>query len=183
MKLERKALAHYLDSSFGGEAPAWFLIGSDLEELSVELNPDIESVENILGQTSVRDNGYKPSTTVDPYYANPTDSIYKPIRDIAMERKKGDSCKTKILEVIIEDTEAKNHLAFQEDVIVKPTSYGGSTDGVAIPYDVHFAGNRKKGYVVITEGVPVFTEGEQPVTDNTTGTDSSDGSGEEEPTE
>lgn len=157
MKLERKALAHYLDSNFGKEAPAWFLIGSDLEELSVELNPDIESVENILGETSVRDNGYEPSTTVDPYYANPTDSIYAPIRDIALERKKGDSCKTKILEVLIEETAADSHLAFQEDVIVKPTSYGGGVEGVAIPFDVHFAGNRVNGTVKIADGVPTFT--------------------------
>ena len=157
MKLERKALAHYLDSSFGGTAPAWFLLGSDLEELSVELNPDVESVENILGETSVRDNGYEPSTTVDPYYANPEDAIYPKLRDIALERKKGDACKSKILEVIIEDTEAQTHLAFQEDVIVKPTSYGGGVEGVAIPFDVHFAGNRKKGTVKITEGVPTFT--------------------------
>ncbi|MGN0506636.1 MAG: hypothetical protein ACI4FZ_08750 [Lachnospiraceae bacterium] len=158
-KLERKALAHYLDSSFGGVQAAWFLLGADLEELSVELNPDVESVTNILGETSVRDNGYEPSATADPYYANPEDAIYEKIRDIALERKKGDACKTKILEVIIEDTKDASHLAFVEDVIVKPTSYGGGTDGVAIPFDVHFAGNRKKGTVTITEGVPVFTEG------------------------
>lgn len=157
MKLERKALAHYLDSSFGGTAPVWFLLGSDLEELSVELNPDVESVENILGETSVRDNGYEPSTTVDPYYANPEDAIYPKLRDIALERKKGDACKSKILEVIIEDTEAQTHLAFQEDVIVKPTSYGGGVEGVAIPFDVHFAGNRVKGTVKLTGGVPTFT--------------------------
>ena len=158
-KLERKALAHYLDSSFGGVQAAWFLLGADLEELSVELNPDVESVKNILGETSVRDNGYEPSATADPYYANPEDAIYEKIRDIALERKKGEACKTKILEVIIEDTKDASHLAFVEDVIVKPTSYGGGTDGVAIPFDVHFAGNRKKGTVTITEGVPVFTEG------------------------
>ena len=180
MKLERKALAHYLDSTFGGEKPDWFLIGSDVEELSVELNPDVESVENILGQTSVRDNGYEPSTTVEPYYANTTDSIYKPIRDIAMMRKKGDACKSKILEVIIEDTEAENHLAFQEDVIVKPTSYGGGVEGIAIPFDVHFAGNRKKGTVTITNGVPVFTEETKTTTGNEAGAGSGDESGAEE---
>lgn len=157
-KLERKALAHYLDSTFNGTAPAWFLLGADLEELSVELNPDIESVKNIIGGVYVKDNGYEPSMSADPYYANPEDEIYEKIRDIALERKRGDECRTKILEVIIEDTKDANHLAFMEDVIVKPTSYGGGTDGVAIPFDVHFAGNRKKGKVTITDGVPAFTE-------------------------
>ena len=157
-KLERKALVHYLDSSFGGAQEAWFILGTDLEELAVELNPDVESVTNILGETSVRDKGYEPSATADPYYANPDDAIYPKIRDIALERLKGDACKTKILEVIVEDTGAESHLAFVEDVIVKPTSYGGGTDGVAIPFDVHFAGNRRKGTVKITAGKPVFTE-------------------------
>ena len=169
MKLARKALVHYIDSTFGGETPDWFLVGSDLEELSVELNPDVESVENILGETSVRDNGYEPSTAVDPYYANPEDSIYEKLRDIAMERKKGDACKSKILEVLIEDTEAESHLAFLEDIIVKPTSYGGGTEGVSIPFDVHFAGNRKKGAVVLKDRVPVFTEGAVPVGSSTAG--------------
>lgn len=159
-KLERKALAHYLDSTFGGEAASWFLLGADIEELSVELNPDVETVSNILGETSIRDNGYEPSTTADPYYANPDDAIYEKIRDIALERQKGDACKTKILEVIIEDTKETSYLAFIEDVVVKPTSYGGGTDGVAIPFDVHFAGNRKKGTVTIADGVPTFTAAE-----------------------
>ncbi len=163
-KLERKAMAHYLDSTFGGPQPDWFILGADMEELAVELNPDVESVTNILGETSVRDNGYEPSATADPYYANPDDAIYPKLRDIAMERLKGDACKTQILEVVIEDTKAESHLAFVEDVIVKPTSYGGGTDGVAIPFDVHFAGNRQKGTVKITDKKPVFT----PTTDTTT---------------
>lgn len=157
-KLERKAMAHYLDSTFGGASAEWFLLGADLEEFSVELNPDIEKVTNILGETSVKDSGYEPSATADPYYANPDDAIYDKLRDIALERKKGDACRTKILEVLIEDTEAESHLAFVEDVVVKPTSYGGGTDGISIPFDVHFAGNRRKGKVTISNKTPVFTE-------------------------
>lgn len=157
-KLERSAMAHYLDSSFGKETPVWFLLGADLEELAVELNPDMEPYKNILGQAGVRDNGYEPQATAEPYYANPDDSIYEPLRDIAMERKTGDACKTKVLEVMIEDVAAASHLAYLEDVVVKPTSYGGDTSGVSIPFDLYFCGNRKKGTVTITAGVPAFTE-------------------------
>lgn len=161
MKLERKAYATYLDATFGGTGtPSWFLVGKDIEDMSVELNPDTETVKNILGDTSVKDNGYEPSISADPYYANPTDSIYDNIKGIAMERKVGDACKTKILEVIIEDTEATSHEAYIEDVIVKPQSYGGDTSGFAIPFDVMFDGNRKKGTVTITSGVPTFTADE-----------------------
>lgn len=157
-KLARKAYATYLDAAFGGAGtPDWYLVGKDIEEMSVELNPDTESKENILGETSVTDNGYEPSISADPYYANPSDSIYPKVKAIAMERLKGDDCKTQILEVIIEDTEATDHEAYLEDVIVKPQSYGGDTSGFAIPFDVLFDGNRKKGTVKITDGKPVFT--------------------------
>lgn len=157
-KLARKAYATYLDATFGGkDSPNWYLVGKDIEDMSVELNPDTESKENILGETSVSDNGYTPSVSADPYYANPNDSIYPKIKSIAMERLKGDDCKTQILEVIIEDTSSTSHEAYIEDVIVKPQSYGGDTSGFAIPFDVLFDGNRKKGTVTITDGVPTFT--------------------------
>ena len=155
MKLERKALLHYIDASFGSGSPEWFLIGKDIEDMSVDLNPDTETVKNIIGETSVKDNGYEPSMSADPYYANPEDSIYDKIKDIAMQRLKGDACKTKILEVII-DGESP-YEAYIEDVIVKPQSYGGGTEGVNIPFDVLFDGNRQKGTVAIADKVPTFT--------------------------
>lgn len=157
MKLAREALMHYIDSSFGTDTATWFLIGKDIDDMSVELNPDTETTKNILGETTVKDNGYEPSMSADPYYANPEDSIYKKLVDIAMNRIKGDKCKTHILEVIIKDTVETTHQAWVEDVIVKPQSYGGDTSGVSIPFDVLFDGNRKEGTVTITSGVPKFT--------------------------
>lgn len=160
-KLERKILATYIDASFGGTNPSWFLVGKDIEEMSVELNPDVETVKNILGETSVKDNGYEPQMTADPYYANPDDAIYDKIKDIAMKRLKGDDCKTKILEIILVDTSSSGttptYEAYTENVIVKPTSYGGDTSGFAIPFDVYFDGGRVEGTATITSGVPTFT--------------------------
>lgn len=156
-KLDRKAYATYIDAKFGkSSSPEWFLIGKDIEDMSVELNSQMETVKNILGETSVRDNGYEPSISVTPYYANSTDAIYEHLKNIAMNRLKNDACKTKILEVIIEDTSASSHSAWTEDVIVKPTSYGGDTFGFAIPFDISFDGNRKEGTVTITDGKPTF---------------------------
>lgn len=161
MKLNREALMHYVDSKFGASgSPVWFLIGKDIEDMSVELNPDTETTKNILGETTVKDNGYEPSMSADPYYANPDDSIYEKLRDIAMNRLKGEACKTTLLEVLIDDTEATSHKAWTEDVIIKPQSYGGDTSGVAIPFDILFNGNRKEGTVTITGGTPSFTPSE-----------------------
>ena len=163
-KLNREALAHYLDYSFGLEAESatWEIIGDDIEKMSNELNPDIETLKNILGQTKTKDNGYEPTMDADPFYADPDKKLYPKIRDIALDRKKGDECKTLMLEVIVEDTEATNHLAYVQEVIVKPQSYGGDTAGLNIPFQVSEDGARTKGYVTATSlktGNPTFTEG------------------------
>lgn len=156
MKLTRGAYRTYLDSTFGvAGSPKWYLVGKDIEEMSVDLSPDVETKKNILDETSVNDKGYEPSTEADPFYADPTDELYPKLRDIAMGRLKGDSCKTKILEVIIEDTEGP-HLAYTEDVVVKPTKIGGDTAGVAIPFTIYYAGNRTKGTVTVANKVPTF---------------------------
>ena len=76
-KLNREALAHYLDYSFGLEAESatWEIIGDDIEEMSVEMNPDTETLKNILGQTKTRDNGYEPTMDADPFYADPEKEV------------------------------------------------------------------------------------------------------------
>lgn len=167
MKLNREAMRHYLDSTFGNVASSanWVILGDDIEEMSVELNSDTETTKTILGQTKTKDNGYEPSMDADPFYADPDNKLYPKIRDIALQQLKGDECKTLMLEVIVEDTEAENHLAFTQEVIVKPQSYGGDTSGVNIPFNVSFNGKRTKGYVsaaTLAEN-PTFTEGEIPL--------------------
>lgn len=166
-KLYREAMAHYLDTSFKltASSATWEIIGDDIEEMSVELNPDIETFKNILGQTKTTDNGYEPTMDADPFYADPDKKIYPKIRDIALGQLKGDDCKTLMLEVIVEDTEATNHLAYVQEVIVKPQSYGGDTAGVNIPFQVMFNGERTAGYVSaesLSGGNPTFTAGSIP---------------------
>lgn len=166
-KLNREALAHYLDYSFGGEAESatWEIIGDDIEEMSVEMNPDTETLKNILGQTKTRDNGYEPTMDADPFYADPEKKLYPKLRDIALGQLKGDECKTLMLEVIVEDTAAENHLAYVQEVLVKPQSYGGDTAGLNIPFQVSFNGARTKGYVTastLSSGNPTFTAGNIP---------------------
>ena len=164
-KLNREALAHFLDTTFNTSvadvAKATFeIIGDDIEEMSVEMNSDTEQVKNILGQTRTVDNGYTPSMDADPYYANPDKKLYPKLRDIAMKRLKGDACKTLMLEVIVEDTEAETHLAYVREVMVKPQSYGGGTEGFNIPFSVSEDGASVEGTVTaasLKTGEPTFT--------------------------
>ena len=141
-----------IDASFGGETPVWYKVGKRLSSLTVELNPDVTTEKNIFDETFATDNGYAPETSVDPYMANPDDEIYEKIRDIAMNRLVGDACRTKIMEILVEDEEETAHKAWTEYIIVKPTSVGGDTSGLSIPFNVYFDGGREEGTVTYANG-------------------------------
>ena len=96
----------------------------------------------------------------DPFYADPEKKLYPKLRDIAMNRLKGDQCKTLLLEVIVEDTSADTHKAWLREVMVKPQSYGGSTEGFNIPFTVSEDGDSVEGTVTAASmktGNPTFT--------------------------
>lgn len=156
-ELKRRYLIHFIDASFGGDTPKWFKIGKHIEDMSVELNPDTESIKNIWDETVIKDNGYEPNISAETYYANTEDEIYPKLKDIAMNRLTGDACKTKVLEVLVDKTE-EPYVAWIEDCIIKPQSYGGGQGGINIPFNIGFNGNRKQGTVTITDKVPTFTE-------------------------
>ena len=151
MKAERKYLAHYIDSAFDTtyDNAAYVLLGKDLEEFNVELNPDVETVRNILGENSVRHNGYDPSSDADPVYYEYNDALTEKVMEIAMLRKSGDACKTSYVEVLLkpgeDGAEPTVVRAVREDVYVIPNSYGGDNSGVQVPFSINYAGNRTVG--------------------------------------
>lgn len=143
-KAERKYLAHYIDASFGGSTANYVRLGKDLEEYNIELNPDVETKKNILGENSVIQNGYEVQAEVDPYYYEYDDALSEKIAEIANGRLLGDANKTTAVDVLI-DSAGTVEWAYREDVYVVPKSIGGDTSGVQIPFTVFYAGHRVKG--------------------------------------
>lgn len=143
-KIERKYLAHFLDASFGGTTTNYIRLGKDLEEYNEELNPDVEVNKNILGEQNVQHNGYEVQSEVDPYYAYTGEPLFEALAEIANERKTGDDCVTTKVDVLL-NTDGTVAWAYREDVWVVPSSIGGDTSGVQIPFTVYNAGNRVKG--------------------------------------
>jgi hypothetical protein len=165
MKLKREALAHYLDTAWNKKVAdaskaVFEILGDDVEDMSVEMNADTSQIKNILGQTKTTDNGFTPSMSADPWYADTESKLYPHMRDIVMEQITGDGRKTLMLEVIVEDTEATDHTAYLREVKVTPTSYGGGSEGFNIPFTVDFDGAWVKGTVTavsVKAGAPVFS--------------------------
>lgn len=156
MKAERKYLAHYIDAAFDTTyaEPEYVRLGKDLEEFTVELNPDVETSKNILGENSVKHNGYEASSDADPVYYEYDDALTEKVMEIAMLRKSGDTCKTSYVEVLLKpgasDAAPTVVRAVREDVFVIPNSYGGDTSGVQVPFTINYAGNRTEGTFDLT---------------------------------
>lgn len=151
--IERKYLAHYLDSKFDKTyaASEYVRLGKNLEEYNEELNPDVEVTKNIIGEQSVQHSGYEVQADVDPfYYEDYDDALSNKIFDLANTRATGDACKTSMVDVLLkpgetEDAQPTVVWAYREDVYVIPNSVGGNTSGIQTPFTVYKAGNRVKG--------------------------------------
>lgn len=158
-KIKRKFMANFIDSATSGTA-AYVRLGTDLEEYNVEMNANVETKNNILGETSVSIDSYQPQASVEPYYAIVGDPLFARLQKIVDERQTLDDLKTSVVEVHLwEDAGAADtYVAYKEDAMIEISSYGGDTTGYQIPFNVHLTGNRVKGKFVLA--TKTFTPGE-----------------------
>jgi hypothetical protein len=150
-KIERKYLAHFIDETFGGSTASYTRIGKDLEEYTIEMNPDGESKKNILGETSYTLKGYEPSGSVGTQYCYEDDAMYGQLESIVNGRLTGSDCKTTVIDAVL-DTDGTVVSAYKEDAIIEVQSIGGDTGGMQIPYNIHYAGNRTAVTGTVTNG-------------------------------
>ncbi len=151
--VERKYLTHYIDAAFDMtySKTNYVLLGKDLEEYSEDLNPDVEITKNILGEQSVKVNGYEAQADVDPfYYEDYDDALSEKIMSIANTRATGDKVKSTMVDVLLKPGASEGDAptvvwAYREDCCIVPNSVGGDTSGIQTPFTVYKAGNRVKG--------------------------------------
>ncbi len=142
-KYERKYLAHYINAAFNATTPSYIRLGKDLEDYSINLNPDVESKKNILGESTTNVKGYSPQGSIETYYAYKGDALYERLLEITNERSTGSKLETTVVDVIV-DSEGNVESAYRENAIIVPQSIGGS-DGIQIPFEIYYNGNRTKG--------------------------------------
>ena len=134
-KYERKYLAHFLKID-----SAWIRLGKDLEEYSVDMNPDVEQKKNIIGESSVNIKGYQPSSSVDTFYAYYGDALFTKLYSAINNRTTGTGLKCQVADVLLSG-DATLQSCWVEDCYIVPQSVGGE-DGVQIPFEIYYAGNR-----------------------------------------
>lgn len=150
--IERKCYFHFIDSAFqkmtseDGTPPNntnYVRLGKHLEQYQEELNPQVNVFNNILGEQIVIHTGFQVSSTAEPYYAERNDPLWEKLQKIANERINGDGCETTRIDGLL-DENGDVEWAYIESCIVTPTSMGGDTSGVQVPFQVHNNGNRHR---------------------------------------
>ena len=117
-------------------------LGKDSDDLSIDMNPDTETIKNVQGETTFVNNGYTPSMS-NEYIARQEDAIYPHIQYIADHLAVDDAhtAATMIvatLDIEVSETGAKTATGSGYSVPVKIVvdNDGGSTSGYAIPFTI-----------------------------------------------
>lgn len=147
-KIERKYLAHYINTAARGEEQAVYeRLGKDLEEFSPEMAAQVDTKKNILGETSVLISSYEKTASVEPYYAETGTGLFARLQNIIDNSLVLDDLKADVIEVKLweGDKDTTSYTASKEEVFIEVTSYGGDTTGYQIPFTLHYTGNKVNG--------------------------------------
>ena len=147
-KLQRKMMAHFVDTSMRDTTPSWYRLGKDFEEFNVDMNPDTEVGKNILGESTFVHNGYQISADANPYYAREGDALFSQLQTIIDDQAQYGECASYALDVHMWEpgTTSGTYKAYRQECYLVPTSYGGDTSGYQIPFTISYVGERKSGY-------------------------------------
>ena len=69
------------------ESPEWELQGDRIEELSLELNPNVETVTDVTGVTATTLDKYEEQTSVEPYYAKRESKLFAWLYSVVRDKK------------------------------------------------------------------------------------------------
>ena len=146
-KIERKYLAHYINTAAPGGEAVYERLGKDLEEFSPEMGAQVDTKKNILGETSILISSYEKTGSVEPYYAETDTGLFTRLQTIVDEQLVLDDLKTDVVEVKLWEGEGDgtSFPAYKEEAFIEVSSYGGDTTGYQIPFTLHFTGNKVKG--------------------------------------
>lgn len=155
--IARKFLAHFINATPTAEAATYVRLGKDLEEYRKEASADVSTSKNICGETRTKIKGYEKTASVEPYYAEQGDPLFTWLKKLDDEDAVLDACNTDIVDVYLWEAQAANgYPAMKERVVVEIKSFGGDTEGLAIPFDVHYTGAKTPGY--FNPATKAFTE-------------------------
>lgn len=155
VKAARKLLRTYVD--VGTLSSEWFLVGSGVEDSSIELNPNTEKVTDILGVTTTSVTKWEPAQSFDPFTVKGGSKLAFKLHQIWQDKTPELLSQFKVLLVYKYIGDSGTYEAeLQENCTINITSIGGSAY-VDMPIEISYSNESTKGTVEFTEDVPTFT--------------------------
>lgn len=155
--IKREAFKIFVNVADTKESPEWELQGDKVEDMSLEMNPNVETVTDVTGAVTTTLDKYEKQTSVEPYRARSDSKFTAILYDIVKEEKTLSDVERLFLCVnVFAGTEGK-YDAWTQKAIIAVQNYGGDTKGLNIPYNIHWVGEKTYGTAAIAGGVVTFT--------------------------
>lgn len=150
--VKRKDFMVFADVGTEG-TPEWELIGDKVEELSLEMNPNVETTTDITGNTTTTLDKYEVQTSVSPMRAKKESKLFAVLYDIVKNEKTLSDVERNFLCVNVFDSTTTGtepdittvYAAWTQKGVVAVQSYGGNTAGLDIPFNIHWTGSKTYG--------------------------------------
>lgn len=143
-------------------SPEWELQGDKVEDLSIEMNPNVETTTDVTGNTTTTLDKYEEQTSVEPYRCKKDSKFFPVLYGIVKYKKTLSDVERNFLCVnIFANAATGQYDAWTQKGVIAVQSYGGDTAGLAIPYNIHWTGKRTYGTAMITNGVVSFTAADE----------------------
>lgn len=155
--IKRKEFMLFADVSADGDGSAWEIVGKKIEEMSLEMNPNIETMTDVTGSVETTLDKYEKQTTVSPYYARRDSKMAKWLYNVVRDEKTLSDVEKTFMCVNIFAGSDGAFDAWTQKAIVAVQSFGGNTKGLQIPYNIHWVGEKTFGTVALAGGVPTFS--------------------------
>lgn len=141
-----KRSEHKLFANVGTAAsPEWELQGDRNDELNTELNPNVESGEDVTGKTYADLDKYEEETDVETYRAQRDSKWAVILYDIYKYRKTLTDVVHEFCVVNAFAGASGQFDAWTQKAVVAVQSTGGDTKGMNLPYNIHWVGERTYG--------------------------------------
>lgn len=144
-KIQRKLVMLFVDVGTS-EAPEWEQIGKGIEELTREMNNNVESVTDITGETDVEVTKGNQTSSVSPFKARKESKLFQKLYKIYTDDLELSDVEMDFLEVSVFDEVSEGvYSAIKQKGAVDLKSYGGPKSGVEMPFDINYIGAKEKG--------------------------------------
>ncbi len=143
--IPRKEFMHFVNVGTTEEAE-WELLGEGIEELSREMNNNVENTTDILGNNTTTVTKGNQVSSFDPFKCRRNSKLFAKLYQIYTDDLELSDVEMEFLEVSVFDKVSEGtYNAVKQTGAIDLKSIGGDTTGLDMPFDVNYVGSKIKG--------------------------------------